>query len=444
MDASGIVADLGAVRRGPALEKLKPGPGRPAGEVLAHQRGRLHRALVELAEEETFDRLTVRGLAARARISTRTFYKHFENVDDCLGSTYGALMRDALGRSTDAAAASTEWQAGLRAAVASLMDTFARDPQATRLVLIEIYSGDAASRKEIGAAIGGLESVLAEGFASAPRSPAPRHLVCGMAAGVMRIARKTAMAGKSDELPALVDQIVGWLVTLPDPELLRLQARISATGRHGRRREDRPFPAAAQTSTVQSEIDDRMRLLRAAARLAAADGFANLTAPKIRAEAGVSRRRFDVLFTDVRSCFVEAVAMTTASAARRAQDWALHADGWEERTARTILALAAQAARDRGLARLAFSEILAAGYVGLVAREKIITEAATALRRTIPPEQRPPALIAEASVAAAWRIAYVDAVAGRARNLPAIAPLLSYVVLAPIIGASTAALATSP
>ena len=44
-------------------------------------------------------------------------------------------------------------------------------------------------------------------------------------------------------------------------------------------------------------------------------------------------------------------------------------------------------------------------------------------------------------MAAAWHIARSDIAAGRARALPSLAPLLSYVILAPIIGARTASVA---
>ena len=47
----------------------------------------------------------------------------------------------------------------------------------------------------------------------------------------------------------------------------------------------------------------------------------------------------------------------------------------------------------------------------------------------------------EASVGAVWHIAQSDVAAGRSRSLPTVAPLLSYIVLAPIIGSQTACLA---
>jgi hypothetical protein len=320
-----------------------------------------------------------------------------------------------------------------------LMVSLANDPQAARLALIEVYAGGPESRKRVGAAFSRLEEVLAAAFSLAPRSLlAPRHLVAGMAAGIFRIARKTALARRCDELPDLAAAIVDWMATLPHVELLSLHPQTSAREK-ARQRETEPFPNDPARASGRIDEDDRLRLMRAAAKLGAEEGLSSLTAPRVRAEAEVSRRRFDELFPDVRSCFLQAVAMTATSAANRAQRWALQYDGWERRTAKMVLGLAAQAARDRDLSRLAFTEIHAAGRAGLIERDTLVSEAAAAFRATVPTAQRPSELFAEASVAAAWHIARADAAAGRTRNLPTVAPLLSYFLLAPILGAREAA-----
>ena len=103
-----------------------------------------------------------------------------------------------------------------------------------------------------------------------------------------------------------------------------------------------------------------------------------------------------------------------------------------------MLALCVQAARNRPLARLIFLEIFAPGKVGLLRRERFVTEMSEALRLTVPAAMRPSPLAAEASVAAAWHIAQIDVAAGRANELPRVAPLLSYILLTPIIGPETA------
>ncbi|HET7589657.1 MAG TPA: helix-turn-helix domain-containing protein, partial [Solirubrobacterales bacterium] len=62
--------------------KLSPGPGKPATEVAAHQRARIHSAMVELAADRGYKAVTVRDLARLAGVSSRAFYKHFNGKEE--------------------------------------------------------------------------------------------------------------------------------------------------------------------------------------------------------------------------------------------------------------------------------------------------------------------------------------------------------------------------
>ncbi len=445
-ETSGAVVDTEAgiaVDLQPLFRKLKPGPGLPAEQVLADQRRRLQGAMIAVVDSAGWSGVRVRTLARTAGVSTATFYKHFANADECLASTYDAVMATALRHSAAAQRRQPDWQESLRAAIAALMDDLASEPRAARLALLDVFSAGPSARKRIGRAVTELERLVGASFADAPRSvTAPRHLVAGMTAGMLRVARTTTMAGRGDELPGLADQLGDWMLALPHPEVLSLLAAPvgMATGRS--RREPTPFPTGGELGRERRVIaDDRQRLLRAAVKLAAVDGFAGLTVPKLRAEAGVSRRRFEASFESVDECFLDSVEMLAGDAAARAGSWSAAVEGWERRTCRFVLALCAQAARERSMARLAFLGIFAPGRAGLLKRERMVGRTAAGLRDTVPAERRPSTIAAEASVAAVWHIAQSDIAAGRARNLPAVAPLLSYVVLAPIVGPRTAAVA---
>jgi AcrR family transcriptional regulator len=250
-----------------------------------------------------------------------------------------------------------------------------------------------------------------------------------MTGGVLRIVRTTVAAGRAGELPRLADPLADWVLSFPSRELVTLPAAEA-------KRPPNPEPTNLLSLLGGNPADDRRRLLQTVMRLASKDGFEALTAPGVRRDAGVSKRQFDQIFHGVDDCFlngIDAVVESTAMEANRAP-----IENWTRRTHRAIAELCAEAADHRRLARVTFLEIFAPGRDGLLQREKIIGSAATALRRTIPLEERPSRLVTEASVAAAWQVAQADVVAGRTRNLPDVAPLLSYLVMAPIVGVSPA------
>jgi hypothetical protein len=73
-------------------------------------------------------------------------------------------------------------------------------------------------------------------------------------------------------------------------------------------------------------------------------------------------------------------------------------------------------------------------------RANLIATLGSLLRASAAVEQRPGELAAEASIAAAWSVFDEYATAGRAAELPRAAAMISYLLLAPAIGAEAAAI----
>jgi len=417
----------------PLFGKLKPGPGLPADRVLADQRRRMHGAMIALTAENGWHGVRVRSLAGAAGVSTSTFYKLYVNADDCLISTYDAVIAAGVGKAREAQSREKDWRGALRATVRSLMEQAARDPRAARLALVEIFAAGPGPRKRIAVAVGKLEELLANSFEAAPRSVIPpRHLVAGMTAGMMRVARTTTLAGRVGELPAFADQLSTWMLALPSPAIRSLP--INRGDLAAAQRERHPYPDESQDDDGPFIGDDRERLLAAVVKLATSDGLGAITAPRLRAEVGISRRRFAAHFGGLEECLLDAIEMVGTEATLRAGAWAAGNDEWQGRTCRFILSLCAQVARNRGQSRLPFLGITGFGLTGLLRRETMVGQMAAGFLETSPISERSSLIGAEASVAAIWQIAQLDIAAGRANGLPLVAPLLSYVVLAPTIG----------
>jgi len=394
--------------------------------------------MIELAVEQGYETITVRGLSRAAGVSTRSFYSHFANVEDCFVGTHESVMRQAVHSASVERDPDESWEAGIRARVRSLMENIAADPQAARLVLVETFAVRPGIQDRLGDALAPFEQLMTESLASAPtRVVAPPHLVTGIAAGVMCVARMTSLTDRAGELPGLANEVANWMLSLPSEQLLG--ARIT------RSRSLVPAPSSdaelqtpAGPSGNDRQADERARVFNAVAKLEVAGGFESLTGPRIRAEAGVSRRRFDASFADVNECFLGAVDAVAGSAATCAERQGKGAPNWSRGVHRQVGALCVEVARDERLARLAFVDLLAPGRVGLLHRERLIALGAARLRATAPTAERPSALAAEASIAAVWNIANVEVEAGRAKVLPRLAPLFTFLILTPAIGAATA------
>jgi AcrR family transcriptional regulator len=184
--------------------------------------------------------------------------------------------------------------------------------------------------------------------------------------------------------------------------------------------------------------DERSLVLSATARLAASGGYGTLTVARIRAAAGVSRKAFDAHFDGVESCFLDAVEQLATRAVEDAARAGSAADSWPAGVYRAVASFCGAAARDPLLPQLAFVEILALGSSGLRRRELLISMAAEQLRGSAPRGFYPSDLGAEASVGATWDAIHHQVAAGRTTLLSQMAPTLSFLLLAPAIGAPAA------
>jgi AcrR family transcriptional regulator len=386
--------------------------------------------MIELVAEHGFERLTVRRLAGAAGVSTRTFYGHFANADECLASTVDAIGERLLRHAADRGWGRRDRDENVRQLVLSLTQDLAARPKATRLLLVEVFSGSSLARERADLFTSDLEQLLAGRLGDGQSGAVPSRLTLAVAAGIVRVARTTSLAGRVDELPALAGSLADWALSLDCGEVRELEALACARPGKDSRREPQPFldePDGSEPNDARH--GERERILAAAASIAAAEGFGALSVTRIRQEAGVSRRAFDARFADAAECFLAAVASIVDAGTARAGVCAARARGREQRLRRGLLALCAQAARDERRARLALVEVLVPGRDGLLLREQLVGEVAGHLRSSSS-EQMPAQIAAEASAAAVWRIAESALATGRARQLPALAALLSYIALA--------------
>jgi AcrR family transcriptional regulator len=391
--------------------------------------------MVELAAEVGYDRVTVRHITRLAGVSTGTFYEHFANAEDCFASTYDSIARYAMRRAYRARSAAPSWKLALGAAIRSLVEDIASHPKEGRLVFVESPAAGPHTRSRVKSASSILERLLSDDAFSAPESSVRRHVARGIAAGLARVARTRLMTGRHDEFPAAAGELEEWALSLYGEGLVSFE-RLPLSCRRDRHGESLDGLAGAIAGALG---DDRARILTAAARLSIADGFAALTVPKIRAQAGVSRNAFQASFADVRDCFLEAIETVATSAAARAQLTARRAGSWDGALYATILALCTEAARHPALARLSFVDVFTLGRVGVDRKELMLSLAAERLRYLTPPDSRPTPLLAEASLAAAWTAAQVEVRTSRAAELPRRAAFLTYLTLAPSLGSSAAA-----
>ena len=213
------------------FQKLCPHPNGPSREqVVAHQRERLWRAMVQIVVSEGYDATTVARLCVLAGVSKRAFYELFTGKPACFALAYERVVSRAAERVMAAGDGRRPGRERLAAAVGALLDEVARRPRAARFALVCALDATPDALERRAWALELLERGLTGDSAGEDLAPAVRR---GIAAGVIAVARARLLEGRTGELPGLAGELADWGVA---PRAGRGRGGAACRGVRARRR----------------------------------------------------------------------------------------------------------------------------------------------------------------------------------------------------------------
>jgi AcrR family transcriptional regulator len=384
--------------------------------------------MIELVAEHGYNAVSVEKLTGRARISKRDFYKLFAGKEECFLATYDIIVSHSVRGIIAAAEGEEEWRERLRLGFLAFADQITNSPEAARLALVEAFTSGVVAVERMQRTNRLFEALVAKNLARADDAPRlPPLVVKGIVAGVSRLARARLLSGQPRQLALDGEELLQWALSFCDDDVVRLRG-LGAAG----------VPPSPEAGPVMPLEDERALILAATAKLASKDGYARLTVPRVRAAAGVSRRSFDTHFESVGDCFLATLETLSDRTLAAAAPFYLTADDWASGVHRMIVDLCRHLARDPVFTGLAFLEVFSPDPEAIQWRSEMIARLAARLRRGAPPTRRPSEFAAEASVGAMWGVIHHFVASGRGSQLPVTAPALSYLALAPALGAGAA------
>jgi AcrR family transcriptional regulator len=414
-------------------DKLSPGPGLLKSEVADHQSARIHRAMIEITAEQGYDAVKVRDVVQLAGVSTRAFYSLFTGKEDCFLRTHELLVRRAARGIIISQAGEHGWQERLDLVFSALANILADEPDAVCLATVDAYAAGPAALEQARRARSTIEAMIGETFTRAPRGVAvPPLVIEGMVAGVAQVVRGRFLSGGKQELPDLASKLGEWVSCYPGQDIARIPECDA------RPLSKKPGSEMGPSTPSRSVDDDRGIILAATAKLAAAEGYGDLTIPRIRAGAGVSRRIFNNHFKTVEDCFLVVLEQRADEAIEQAGRAQIGGRTWSGGIYRAIAILCDRVAGDPILANACLADDFPPGSSGSRCRKRLIAAVTAQLVESIPADQRPSDLLTEATLGAIWELFHHHVVRSSPAQRPQIAATLSYMALAPIIGPSAA------
>jgi AcrR family transcriptional regulator len=421
--------------------RLPPGPGRPREEVLANQRDRLFGAMVASVAARGYRATTVSDVAEISWVSSRTFYDLFADKEACFLATLEAIIQAAIAYAAQQAGerveepapggvdlsgggeADGDWEELAGRGMRAFAEMIVAQPAAARLALVEAYTAGPRALVPLEQAMAGFEWLTRQLLERSPeRAGMPDEMVIALMGAQQEIARNRLREGRERELPGLTDELWGLLLSYrPPPEPLRLARR----------------QPGARAATPEPH-DNAERALQALAEVVAEEGYARTSVDAVLRRAQMSATTFYANFADKEDAALAAIDSACSQvlaavlpAFRRAPDWP---NGIRAAFEALFNFLASRPA----LANLAMVEVYAAGLEAMQRRLEALQPLQDLIAdgSGLAPEM--PRIAAEGIVGGVYTLAYRRLREGGAEALPALAPICTYITLAPFLGAEEA------
>jgi AcrR family transcriptional regulator len=430
---------------------------------VSDQRLRLMLATIEAVGQNGYRATTVADVIARARVSRKTFYKHFANKQECMLSSADLVSAEGM-RRVERAYRETEGrservQAGLLALFAAAIE----NPGALRLNMIEIAAVGPAGieRRERSALY--YEGFMRDALELVPGAETVSEVtVKALVGGLSRVLYSHVVSGEHAGTPALVADLVNWTTSYyPTPQAILRQAQGQPLSKprarsprdggrapgtlapHPRPGARRGLPGGdhnvSRSFVVHSQ---RERILDAVANLTAAEGYVALGVERIAEEAALSLEAFYEHFAGKEDAFLVAYEVGHSKALAHVRGAYDEQSDWRYGVRAAVSALFEFLASEPAFAHIALVDALSASSrsaersrIGVSAFAQMLIPGLEQGPEGTPP---PPVTI-EAISGGIFELCLHYALRRRIQALPELTASATYFALAPFIGGEQAA-----
>jgi AcrR family transcriptional regulator len=402
---------------------LRPGPGTSPEEVAKNQRRRLFAAMVASLAERGYEATRVADLVEISGVSSRSFYDLFPNKATCFAAAFEAIVDAAVDSLARAGDPEESWEEQVLRCYEMAGRKIAEQPAAARLGLIEAYAAGAEAREPLRRALAELERLTESRLEESPEHRnMPADMIRAHVGAAQEIARTRLREGRPEELAALAPELARLMLSYRPPSVpLRLSTRPRSFG---------PESVVAH--------DDAERVLRAFAIVVAERGYAGATIHEVAKRGAMSPGTFYANFRDKEEALLGAIdsvgaqlVMATTTAFQRRADW-------PSRVRAAIGSMLNFLASRPAMAHLLAVEAFAGGPRALAHRGRALAPLFVLLVDGYTGNPEVPAVAGEAIAGGIGALIYQRILDEGPESLPALAPVCTYIALAPFIGAEAA------
>ena len=406
-------------------KRMRPGRGNAPEDSERSQRERLFGAMVALSSEKGYEATKIGDLAKVAGVSRAAFYDHFKDKQECLLEAVAALVEPTIAlieRSEDAGTG----EARVRQAMEAFFGLIANQPAASKMCFIEVYAAGAEGEAEIERLLDIFERFGVSQLNQIPgRKGMPPQMARAILGGLQKVIHKRLYSDEADQLPRIAEDIANWGLSYPPPP-----GPLEAPRRRGRKA--RPF---AERQAIAHPPE---RVLRALAAIVAEKGYQATTVAEVVERAGTSQRVFYGHFENKEEAFLAALDSGSAQMLGLVLPAFRRANSWQESVRAAYEAMFSFGIEEPEYTQLGAVEMYTVGRRALQTRDSVMEglEALLVPGYELAPDTPP--IAAEAIGGAIYALIHDQVKNNGPESLPELAPMATYMTLAPFIGAKEA------
>jgi AcrR family transcriptional regulator len=177
------------------------------------QRRRVLAAMVDEVGERGLRSVTIASVSTRAGVSRSTFYELFKDLDSCVLAVLRQVASGSTALMSKAFAGEDNWEDGVLAALAALLESLDREPMLARVCLLEMLAGSPEVLQHRARELAALNPLVDVGRGLARASGEPVELAAeASVASVAGILHTRLVTGEAPPFIGLLGQLVGLVV----------------------------------------------------------------------------------------------------------------------------------------------------------------------------------------------------------------------------------------
>lgn len=183
------------------------------GRRVRPARERVLEAMLLVSGERGYEHISVQDVIERAGASRATFYKHFDDKEDCFVQAYRDAAEWLFRRLTGVAKRQPGWREGLRAGMAELLEFCANQPALARALLVEPHAAGGAALAEHDLLMERLSRAIDGARREIPSRQAPPPVTATFMVGAIEtLVRAKLMSDEPETAPEMLPGLLHFVV----------------------------------------------------------------------------------------------------------------------------------------------------------------------------------------------------------------------------------------